>query len=61
MSMNNKQTTTQTATVTSTDAEHWKSTKGQTQIHAFLNDGWTVTLVAGKTLTRTKSIVIPTL
>jgi hypothetical protein len=59
--MQTKQTTTQTATITATDAEHWKSTKGQAQILAFLLDGWTVSLSGGKSLTRVKSIAIPTL
>lgn len=58
---NNKQVTTQTATVTNVSADHWKSNKGTAELVAFLQDGWTVTLVAGKTMTRTKSIVIPTL
>lgn len=59
--MATKQINQQTATITTTLPEHWKSTKGQAEILGFLMDGWTVSLTAGKNLTRTKSIIIPTL
>ena len=42
------------------DKAFWKGTKGQGQIMGYIGEGWTVS-VTGATMTRTKSVTIPSI